>query len=135
MISVTRDGHVMTLEMQRPERRNALNAELVDGLRDAIEKAAAEDVRVVVLTGGGSQLTGLSELASNMFGRPVRLGRPRKLSGAPETAGGPDFSAATGLLFQWARDDDRLASRAEQRFLGTGTGYFAWVSEWIRDNF
>ena len=44
----------MTLEMQRPERRNALNSELVDGLREAIEKAAAEDVRAIVLTGQGT---------------------------------------------------------------------------------
>ena len=51
MIGVTRDGAVMTLEMQRAERRNALNVELVDALRDAIEKAAAEDVRAIVLTG------------------------------------------------------------------------------------
>ena len=63
MISVTRDGHVMTLEMQRPERRNALNAELVDGLRDAIEKAAAEDVRVVVLTGGGHVFSSGADLS------------------------------------------------------------------------
>ena len=37
MIGVTRDGHVMTLEMQRADRRNALNGALVDGLREAIE--------------------------------------------------------------------------------------------------
>ncbi len=53
MIGVTRDGHVMTLEMQRPERRNALNVALVDALRIAVEQAAAEDVRVIVLTGQG----------------------------------------------------------------------------------
>lgn len=53
MIGVTRDGHVLTLEMQRAERRNALNGELVDGLREAIEKAATEDVRAIVLTGQG----------------------------------------------------------------------------------
>ena len=53
MIGVTRDGHVMTLEMQRADRRNALNGALVDGLREAIEKAAAEDVRAIVLTGQG----------------------------------------------------------------------------------
>jgi cell division protein FtsA len=40
-----------------------------------------------------------------------------------------------GLLKQWARGDDKLSGRAEQRYLGTGTGYFARVSEWIRDNF
>ena len=54
MIGVTRDGHVMTLEMQRAERRNALNGELVDGLREAVEKAAAEDIRAIVLTGQGT---------------------------------------------------------------------------------
>src|SRR5690348_2526241 len=53
MIGVTRDGHVMTLEMQRADRRNALNGELVDGLREAVEKAATEDVRAIVLTGQG----------------------------------------------------------------------------------
>ena len=42
---------------------------------------------------------------------------------------------AVGLLRQWARGDDKLSGRAEQRFLGTGTGYLARVSEWIRDNF
>jgi enoyl-CoA hydratase len=53
MIGVTRDGEVMTLEMQREDRRNALNCELVDGLREAIEHAAAQDVRAIVLTGAG----------------------------------------------------------------------------------
>ncbi|MDT5076845.1 MAG: enoyl-CoA hydratase [Mycobacterium sp.] len=53
MIGVTRDGDVMTLEMQREDRRNALNCELVDGLREAIEHAAAQDVRAIVLTGAG----------------------------------------------------------------------------------
>jgi enoyl-CoA hydratase len=53
MIGVTRDGDVMTLEMQREDRRNALNCELVDGLREAIEHSAAQDVRAIVLTGAG----------------------------------------------------------------------------------
>ena len=47
MIGVTRDGHVMTLEMQREDRRNALNCELVDGLREAIERATSDDVRAI----------------------------------------------------------------------------------------
>jgi cell division protein FtsA len=96
---------------------------------------AAEAAQNIVLTGGGSQLTGLSELAANMFGRAVRLGRPRALSGLPEGGAGPDFAGAVGLLLQWGRGEDRLSGRAERRFLGTGTGYLARVSEWIRDNF
>ena len=64
MIGVTHDGHVMTLEMQREERRNALNCELVDSLREAIEKAVAEDVRAIVLTGAGSVFSSGADLSS-----------------------------------------------------------------------
>jgi enoyl-CoA hydratase len=63
MIGVTRDGHVMTLEMQRAERRNALNSELVDGLREAGEKAATEDVRAIVLTGQGHVFSSGADLS------------------------------------------------------------------------
>lgn len=63
MIGVSRDGAVLTLEMQRPERRNALNSELVDGLREVIEKAATEDVRAIVLTGGGHVFSSGADLS------------------------------------------------------------------------
>jgi enoyl-CoA hydratase len=62
MIGVTRDGDVMTLVMQRAERRNALNGALVDGLRDAIDKAAADDVRAIVLTGQGQVFSSGADL-------------------------------------------------------------------------
>src|SRR4029078_11096154 len=63
MIDVTLDGHVMTLEMQRAERRNALNSALVDGLREAVEKAAAEDIRAIVLTGQGHVFSSGADLS------------------------------------------------------------------------
>ena len=63
MIGVTRDGDVMTLEMQRADRRNALNGALVDGLREAVEKAAAEDVRAIVLTGQGHVFSSGADLS------------------------------------------------------------------------
>ncbi|SUA76254.1 Probable enoyl-CoA hydratase echA6 [Nocardia otitidiscaviarum] len=52
MLGVSRDGEVVTIELQRPERRNALNLELVGRLRVAVQEAAA-DARVIVLTGQG----------------------------------------------------------------------------------
>ena len=63
MIGVTRDGNVVTLEMQRPERRNALNAALVDGLREEIEKAVVSDARAIVLTGQGSVFSAGADLS------------------------------------------------------------------------
>ena len=103
--------------------------------RLAASGIAAEVTQHLVLTGGGSQLTGLPELTANMFGRPVRLGRPRSLRGLPAAAASPDFAAGVGLLLNWAKGDDRQSGAVEQRFLRTGTGYFARVGEWIRDNF
>jgi enoyl-CoA hydratase/carnithine racemase len=67
MIGVTRDGHVTTLELQRPERRNALNTELVEGLREAVVKAAAEDVRAIVLTGQGTVFCAGADLTGDAF--------------------------------------------------------------------
>ncbi|WP_374158884.1 enoyl-CoA hydratase [Mycobacterium sp. G7A2] len=96
MISVTRDGHVMTLEMQRPERRNALNAELVDGLRDAIEKAAAEDVRVVVLTGGGHVFSSGADLSGGQGVADELPDKARALNLAIDSALIPVIGAVNG---------------------------------------
>ncbi|MFI5780293.1 enoyl-CoA hydratase [Nocardia sp. NPDC051570] len=52
MLGVSWDGDVVTIELQRPERRNALNEELVARLREAVSEAA-ETARVIVLTGQG----------------------------------------------------------------------------------
>jgi enoyl-CoA hydratase len=67
MIGVTRVDSVTTLELQRPERRNALNTELADGLRRAIEVAVTEDVRVIVLTGQGSVFCAGADLSGDAF--------------------------------------------------------------------
>ncbi|MEZ0363813.1 enoyl-CoA hydratase [Mycobacterium sp. pUA109] len=67
MIGVIRDGNVLTLELQRPERRNALNSELVDGLREAVEKATAEDLRAIVLTGQGTVFCAGADLSGDAF--------------------------------------------------------------------
>jgi len=67
MIGIERVGDVTTIEMQRPERRNALNTELVDALRDAVESAAADDVRAVVLTGAGTVFCAGADLSGDVF--------------------------------------------------------------------
>ncbi len=52
----------------------------------------------VVLTGGASQLNGAREMATRILGRTVRNGRPQPLRGLPDSAGGPAFATAVGLL-------------------------------------
>lgn len=53
-ILTSRAGAVATLQLNRPQRLNALTAELLAGLRAALEDCAADDaVRAVLLTGSG----------------------------------------------------------------------------------
>lgn len=48
------DAGVLTLTLNRPERRNALNPEMVQALIEALHRAAADaEVRAIVLTGAG----------------------------------------------------------------------------------
>lgn len=63
MIGLSRDGNVLTIEMQRPERRNALNGALVDGVREAIEGASLADTRAIVLTGAGTVFSAGADLS------------------------------------------------------------------------
>ena len=67
MIGIERAGDVLTIELQRSERRNALNTELADALREAVEKAAADDVRAVVITGAGTVFCAGADLSGDVF--------------------------------------------------------------------
>ena len=96
MIGVTRDGHVMTLEMQREDRRNALNCELVDGLREAIERATSDDVRAIVLTGAGNVFSSGADL-TDAAGMAERLpDKAKALNLAIDAAPIPVIGAING---------------------------------------
>jgi cell division protein FtsA len=56
----------------------------------------------IILTGGGSQLSGVREVAVRVFDRPVRLGRPRRVPHLADAASGPAFCTAAGILHRAA---------------------------------
>jgi cell division protein FtsA len=67
-------------------------------------RASGYDVAVgrrAVLTGGGSQLAGVRDLAERVLNKQVRLGRPPMFPGLPAAAG-PDYATAVGLLMAGA---------------------------------
>ncbi|MGH2806841.1 MAG: enoyl-CoA hydratase-related protein, partial [Actinomycetota bacterium] len=51
-VSVTVEGDVALVRLERPERRNALNAAAAGSVKDAIEDASSR-ARVIILTGAG----------------------------------------------------------------------------------
>ncbi len=112
--------------------------EILEMVRDRLAASpfAAEPRARVVLTGGACQLTGLPELATQILGRPVRIGRPLGIAGLPDEAKGPAFAVATGLLVypQVAHLEQFEPRSTRQSMTGTG-GYFARVGRWLRESF
>ena len=66
------DGHVLTVTINRPEKKNAVNAEVLCGLSDAWRRLDTDDeLRVCILTGAGDNfcagmdLSVINKLTSN----------------------------------------------------------------------
>lgn len=61
----SRDGTILTLTLNDPERANPLSAAMVDGLAAGLDAAADDDgVRAVVLTGAGKHFSAGADLAA-----------------------------------------------------------------------
>ena len=93
----------MVVNIIRPRLEETF--EMVRDRLDSSGVARAAGHRVV-LTGGASQLSGVREMAHAILGRQVRAGRPQPLRGLPDSATGPAFATAVGLL-SWASGEGR----------------------------
>jgi cell division protein FtsA len=111
--------------------------EMLEMIRDrlAVSPFAADPRGRVILTGGACQLSGLPEFATQVLGRPVRIGRPLGIAGLPEEAKGPAFAAATGLLVYPQAAHLEHCEPRRTRHAMTGTGYIARVGRWLRESF
>lgn len=129
--------HVSRDRVNRIVRARA--EEILELARDrlAANGFAGRAARRIVLTGGSSQLTGIAELARQIIGRQVRLGRPLGMSGLPETAKGPAFAAVCGMLVypQVAHLEHVDPTRVLSSASGPAGGYLARVGQWIRESF
>ena len=106
-----------------------------DGLRSSGFSGAAG--RRIVLTGGGAQLTGLTELCRIVISKQVRVGRPLGVQGLPDSVKGPAFSVPVGLLvYPQVAGLEHFEPRSSGLLLGTGTdGYFSRMGRWFKDSF
>jgi cell division protein FtsA len=87
----------------------------------------------VVLTGGASQLLGLSEFVANELGRPVRLGRPADLAGLNASLAGPHLATLSGLAILAARGQGVL--RIVHGRKTASQGYLGRVGTWLKGGF
>ena len=62
-LDTAREGGILTLTLNRPDKRNALSSALVEALHDALDSADLDaEVRVVMLTGAGKDFCAGADL-------------------------------------------------------------------------
>lgn len=60
--------------------------------------------QLVVLTGGGAELTGIADFAQAALGKPVRIGKTPEIRGLAEAHARPGFATLAGLVLYAAAD-------------------------------
>ncbi len=109
--------------------------EIVDLARERLEKAGFSQLAGrVVLTGGTSQLTGIVDMASTVFGHHVRVASPQPIDGLAEAVSGPAFSTAAGLL-RYAVENAEDSIELPADLAGPPDGWLGRIGHWLRENF
>lgn len=94
----------------------------------------------VVLTGGASQIDGLTECAERVFRNQVRIGKPLEVSGLTDYVKEPHHSTAVGLL-HYAKDSqfyDESEYQPTPKKSESGssiTGMFKKLRTWVQKEF
>jgi cell division protein FtsA len=81
----------------------------------------------IVLTGGGSQLSGMRDFLSSRWKRKVRIGLPKGVFGPHDLIQSPLFSTGAGLLHFSDRDHPTVNVPTLPNFQG--------LLNWLRENF
>jgi methylglutaconyl-CoA hydratase len=109
---VRREGAVARLVLNRPEKRNALNAELVAALKEALRAADADEgVRVVAVEGAGADFCSGADLSAL-----------RKIAGASAMENLEDVDALAELFQLPRRMGKPVVALVRGRALAGGCG-------------
>lgn len=101
--------HLLTnrslLSIKRKELQEVIRARLIEifkVIHEELERHLPQyDLLVsgIILTGGGSQLAGIEEVAKEFFNLPTRIGAIKNLKGYGGFLANPSYSALAGALF------------------------------------
>lgn len=89
----------------------------------------------VVLTGGASLLSGVVELAEDVFNLPARVGVPKEMGGLSERIRNPRYATAIGLLQTAAEYSSQHGTHNTVRQASEGDSVFYRLKEWLKNNF
>src|SRR5246500_597295 len=103
--------------------------ELCEMLRDTLRQSGTFNICLagLVLSGGGSRLPGLIDIAESVLRRPVRLSWPGPLAKMPTELAEPEYATALGMVYYGHRarvarglQDGRWSSRLRAMFAKKG---------------
>ena len=84
----------------------------------------------IVVTGGSSKVTGLIELAEEIFHMPVRMGVPQHVSGLTDAVKNPIHSTGVGLLLYGKEHRGSFEGLDVEN-----TGFIGKIKKWFQGNF
>ncbi len=87
----------------------------------------------VVMTGGSTLLSGMIEMAEQVFGMPVRLGVPNHVGGLIDVVSSPIYATGVGLVLYGMKRQDKNFFRIREANLFTRVRYrmVDWFSEFF----
>jgi cell division protein FtsA len=103
--------------------------EVLEYARDSLEMSGTRDLLPggVVLTGGGSLLSGMTELAEDILGMRASTATPKRVRGEVEPVQKPQYATSIGLLYFAAKNYD-LGSKSK----GAGKTSFGSIVEAVK---
>ena len=134
--------HALSDDNQAINCKRQILAEVIEARYDEIFKLTQEHIQRnfkqdvvsgIVLTGGGSKLEGVRELAKDFFDMPVRVGSPRQLKDTSGNLKDPIYATGFGLLL-YARDSTVYAeiNKSERNRLKT---VFLQAKRWFQHQY
>jgi len=112
VLRVVAEEGILSLWLNRPEKRNALNGALVDALAEALQDAGARsDIRVIVLRGEGPDFCAGADLAE--LERITAMGEEASLA---------DAQRLGALLLKMRRHPRPIVAAVQGRALAGGCG-------------
>ena len=103
-------------------------------IKEQYDKIAVDHLiaRRLVITGGGSMLRGIKELASNIFEKQVRIAKPNVIPGFAEDCNPGIYSTSLGMVKDYVLKQQRQSFEVDSKEEGYG-----WVKKtlaWLKDN-
>jgi len=106
--------------------------EVLEYVRDSLENANVRNMLPggAILTGGGSLLDGMTDLAEDILGMRARAAAPRRVRGEVKPVQKPQYATSIGLLYFSAKND-HLRPKSK----GAGVMSFGSIVETVRSWF